>query len=76
MKERTNAEAFQRELLAYKASPNLYMLDRWLDVWDELLPGMKKYVLGIPRDRVEIWMNWEREKSAFEGVFGGPDKGK
>jgi len=69
MEERGRADSFRRTLLAYRASPNMYMLDRWLDVWDEVLPGAMKYVLGLPRERVEVWANWERERRALEGVF-------
>ncbi|MCD6304624.1 MAG: hypothetical protein J7M21_06645 [Planctomycetes bacterium] len=69
MSVRAEAEAFQRQILAYRASPNMYMFDRWLDVWDDVLPGMKKYVLGVDRDRVEVWMNWERQREVLEGAF-------
>jgi len=74
MSERTRAEAFQRELLAYHASPDMYMLDRWLDVWDEILPGMTKYILGVPRDQVELRMDWQRRKSVFGGAFGAAER--
>jgi len=74
MAERTRAERFQRELDAWKASPNMYVLDRRLDVWDEVLPGMIKYVIGVDPNKIEVWMNWERESrgldSAFEGAEG------
>jgi hypothetical protein len=72
MIERTRAERFQRELDIWRASPNLYVLDRRLDVWDEVLPGMLKYVICVDPNLVEVWLNWERETrgistSAFEG---------
>jgi regulator of protease activity HflC (stomatin/prohibitin superfamily) len=70
--ERARAESFRRELLAYEASPEMYVLDRWLDVWDEGLPGMHKYVLGVDRNRIELWLNLERERSALEGVYESP----
>ncbi|MGC9454118.1 MAG: SPFH domain-containing protein [Phycisphaerae bacterium] len=71
--ERARAENFRRELLAYRASPEMYMLDRWLDVWDEVLPGMHKYVLGVDRDRIEVWLNLERETGVLEGMYGAGD---
>ena len=69
--ERSRAEAFQRELLAYQASPRIYMLDRWLDVWDQVLPRITKYVLGVERSKIEVWLNWEREPGVMEGAFEG-----
>ncbi len=69
MTERARAESFSRMLLAYDASPRIYMLDRWLDVWDEVLPGIRKYVLGIDRDKIEVWLNWEQGQGVMEGAF-------
>jgi regulator of protease activity HflC (stomatin/prohibitin superfamily) len=66
--EAARAEAFQRELLAYQASPNMYIMDRWLDVWDEVLPDMTKYVLGVDREKIEIWLNWESQADVLEDV--------
>ena len=71
MAERTRAERFQRELDAWKASPNMYVLDRRLDVWDEVLPGMIKYVIGVDPDKIEVWMNWERESRGLDSAFEG-----
>jgi hypothetical protein len=79
MAERTRAERFQRELDAWKASPNMYVLDRRLDVWDEVLLEMVKkgglvYVIGVDPGKIEVWLNWEQESrgldSAFEGAEG------
>jgi len=69
MAERARAEAFDRKLLAYNASPRIYMLDRWLDVWDEVLPAITKYVMGVDRDKIEIWLNWERTPGVMEGAL-------
>jgi hypothetical protein len=71
MAERTRAERFQRELDAWKASPNMYVLDRRLDVWDEVLPGMLKYVIGVDPGKIEVWMNWEQESRGLESAFEG-----
>ena len=75
MGERGLVETFARALPAYRASPRLYMLDRWLELWDEILPSSMKYVLGVPRGRVELRMNWERQRKGLGAIFeeeGGP----
>lgn len=74
--EQSRATAFSRELLAYEASPNLYMMDRWLDVWDQVLPTLPKYVLGVDRQKVEIWLNWERTGGVMEGALPSTPPGK
>jgi len=66
--EQARAESFRRELLAFEAGPNIYMLDRRLDVLDEVLPGISKYVLGVDRRKIELWLNWEQQPEAMEGV--------
>ena len=80
MAERTRAERFQRELDAWKASPNMYVLDRRLDVWDEVLVEMVKkgglvYVIGVDPGKIEVWMNWEQESRGMEGAFQGAEGG-
>jgi modulator of FtsH protease HflK len=74
MAERASAEAFDHRLQAYQASPEVYMQDRWLDVWDEVLPTMTKYVLCADRDKVEVRLNWETTKGAMSGVDFGESK--
>jgi regulator of protease activity HflC (stomatin/prohibitin superfamily) len=74
--EQSRATAFGRELLAYEASPNLYMLDRWLDVWDQVLPAIPKYVLGVDRQKVEVWLNLERTAGVMEGAMSSTPPGK
>jgi hypothetical protein len=74
--ERARSEAFQREVLAYEAAPRIYLYDRWLDLLDELLPGMHKYVWAIDRNKIETWLNLERESGLLNplptGGGGGP----
>ncbi len=67
--EMARAAAFRRELLAFQASPNMYKMDRWLDVWDEVLPGVNKYVLGVNPDKLEIWLNWEDQRQPMAGAY-------
>ncbi len=70
--ERARAESFPANLAAYDAAPEIYMLDRWLEVWDEVLPEVSKYILAVDRDKVELWMNLEKESAGLEGVFDAP----
>lgn len=39
-----------------------------MDVWDEVLPGMRKYILGVDKDLIEIWLNWERDEAPMGGA--------
>jgi modulator of FtsH protease HflK len=71
--ERAQAESFQRELAAYQASPRVYMLDRQLQVWEEILPDLTKYVLGIDPTKVQHWLNWELEAQHMEGILDQPE---
>jgi len=66
--ERARYESFRSELLAYGYDPRAYMFDRWMDVWDEALPSMNKYVLAVDPNSVEIWLNLEKEKVPMEDV--------
>jgi len=71
LNERAKTVAFPRELLAYRASPRVYLLDRYLSVWDEVLPDMRKYVLGIDPNRLELRLNWEKEPGYMQqATFG------
>ncbi|MCK4601743.1 MAG: hypothetical protein KAU28_04715, partial [Phycisphaerae bacterium] len=51
---------FPAELAAYRASPRLYKLDRYLDVWDQVLPSAAKYIVGFDPQRLEPWLNLEQ----------------
>ncbi len=72
--EASRAAAFERERMAYQASPNMYMMNRWLDVWDEALPNVTKYVIGVDRDKLELRLNWERQTELMEGVYQAKPK--
>ncbi len=75
--ERARSEAFDSELLAYRVSPKIYTLDRWLDVWDEVLPDVTKYVLGVSEDKIHVWLNLERGSEVLEAVsFEEPQAGE
>jgi len=74
LKERGRFESFGREMLAYKASPEVYMVDRWLDVWDEALPTITKYVLAVNRRNIEIWLNIEKQTDPMAGAMTGENE--
>jgi regulator of protease activity HflC (stomatin/prohibitin superfamily) len=72
MREWESAEKFQGELELFKACPSVFCLDRQLEVWEETLPGMIKYVIGVDPGKIEVWMNWEQQESrGLEGAFEG-----
>ena len=66
--ERARLESVRMQLEAYKAAPDLYMLDRKLQVLSEGLKDARKYVMGIDRDRVEVWWNMI-QRNAGSGGF-------
>ena len=71
--EMARAQAFDKLLLAYQASPTMYMTDRWLDVWDEVLPGISKYVVGIDKENLEVRLDWQRRIEAMDAITIGSD---
>jgi len=71
MSERGKAESFARQSMLYQAAPQTYMLDRWLDAWDDVLDGKHKRVIGLDPNRIEHWLKWEGQSGALPGMFGG-----
>jgi regulator of protease activity HflC (stomatin/prohibitin superfamily) len=72
MRERGRWEALAPILAAYSASPRVFQWDHWLEVWEQTLPNMHKYILAVDRNRLEIWLDWHREPSALETVYQKP----
>ena len=66
---RAKAENFQRELAAYKNAPNIYMLDRYLDVYDQVMPGLPKYLFGVDRNKIDLRVDLRTEAQPMEGVM-------
>ncbi len=66
---RAKAENFQRELAAYKNAPNIYMLDRYMDVYDQVMPGLPKYVFGVDRNKLDLRVDLRTEAQPMEGVM-------
>jgi hypothetical protein len=67
--ERAKAESFEHESLAYRTAPNIYMLDRWLDVWDEVLPAATKYVFGVDRSKVDLRLDLRPDPEPMGDAF-------
>ena len=55
--------AFRRHLLPYRAAPQVYKLNLMMELWEAVLPDAQKTVLAVPRESIELWMNWERTES-------------
>ena len=66
---RAKAENFQRELAAYRSAPNIYMLDRYLDVYDQVMPGLPKYVFGVDRNKLDLRVDLRTEAQPMEGAM-------
>jgi regulator of protease activity HflC (stomatin/prohibitin superfamily) len=75
LSERGKAESFARQTLLYEAAPQVYMLDRWLDAWDQILDGRHKRVIGLDPNRIEHWLKWEGQSGVLPGVFGNDANG-
>lgn len=67
LQARTAANVYSRKLRTFLASPRTYLFDQYMEVLDETLPDMTKYVLGINRDKVEIRLNLEEQAGFMEG---------
>ena len=65
LKEQTDLETYRRKLLPYLAAPRVYMFDRYMDVLDETLPDMLKYVVGVDRDLLEVRLNLEQYRDVM-----------
>ena len=73
--ERSRAQVFETELLGYRAAPNLYRLDKYLGVLAEGLQGKRKYIIGVDRSRVEVWMDAAPQGQSITDLrFGAEDK--
>jgi modulator of FtsH protease HflK len=70
--ERGKAESFAQQTILYETAPQIYMLDRWLDTWDQILEGKHKRVIGLDPNRIEHWLKWEEQSGVMPGMFRGP----
>jgi regulator of protease activity HflC (stomatin/prohibitin superfamily) len=67
----TKVQAYRRKLLPFEAAPRVYMFDQYMDVLDETLPGMLKYVMGVDPNRVEVRVNLEQQRDIMESALEG-----
>lgn len=74
LRERARAETFDIQLAAMQQAPDFYRLDRYLDAMSQGLKGVRKYVLGFDRKKVELWLNVERQQSAPTDIPIGEKK--
>ena len=71
LREETALETYRRMLLPFSKAPRVYMFDRYMDVLDEALPGMKKYVIGIDRKLLDLRMDLKQQRSIIgQGLEG------
>jgi len=66
--ERARAEAFPAHVLAARAAPRAYRMEKYLEVLAEALADPKKYILGLDRDRLEVWLNLEEPPQVFSDI--------
>jgi len=64
--ERSKAERFEKELLAYRAAPQFYKMRRYLEVLADSTVDARKYMLVADRDRLILRFD-------FKDVSGGFD---
>lgn len=69
---RARFESFGREMLAYRACPEVYGMDRILAIVDEVLPKISKYVLGADPNKIQLWLNLEQQSDIMQGAFDKP----
>ncbi len=67
-RERARAETFGAHLLGLQAAPSLYQLDKYLNVMTEGLRKRRKYILGLDRDKIEIWLNLEEDQQSMSEI--------
>ena len=51
-------------LILASRKPEAKTFKRWIT--HEVLPNIHKYVLAVPRDKLEVWLNWHREAAGLE----------
>ncbi len=68
LSERARAETFERQTEGYEASPNIFKLSRLLEMWEEYLPEINKYVLTFPKNRIEVRIDTKIKVDPFERV--------
>ncbi len=66
--ERARAETFDAHMMCLDAAPLLYRFDKHLDAVSAGIKGQRKYLLGVDRKKIEIWMNLEEPSGSMSDV--------
>jgi hypothetical protein len=74
LRETLALEAYRRVRIPYQAAPRVWRFDRTMDVLDEILPGMRKYVVGVDKDRIELRINLEETQSPLDVLGTGEEE--
>jgi len=74
--ERGRSETFRWELESYRSNPKVYKLERWLDVWNDVLADVTKYVLAVDRDTIEVRLNLQNNVDPMAGSVSGGETGQ
>jgi regulator of protease activity HflC (stomatin/prohibitin superfamily) len=68
MAEQTLVYDFQGQLMNYEACPEIYKLNKLMDMWDQVLPNKEKYVLGVDPSKVELYLDLGVNQSLMSDV--------
>jgi regulator of protease activity HflC (stomatin/prohibitin superfamily) len=68
MGEQARVYDFQGQLMSYQACPQIYELNKLMDIWDEVLPNKDKYVLGVDPNKVELYIDLEPSQGLMSDV--------
>lgn len=72
LEEKTRLELYRQQLLPFQTAPAVYRFYRYLDVLEETLPAVMKYVVGVDRDLLELRLNLEsQEKDVIDTATEG-----
>jgi ubiquinone biosynthesis protein UbiJ len=66
MNNRSLGSTFTAVLPAWRANPELFEYDRFMDVYDMALPGKQKYIVGIDPARLATWLDLKQSSRAEE----------
>jgi regulator of protease activity HflC (stomatin/prohibitin superfamily) len=72
--QRARAQTFDTEVLSYSQCPEFYRQNKYLDVLTDGIKGQKKYLLGLDRNKVEVWVNMEQPNQGLSELQLGGGK--
>jgi len=53
---------------SYKSCPTVYAFDRYAEVLEKFLPGMMKYIIGVPPESIEVRLNLQKQGDVLGGL--------